>query len=110
MLTPYIKPQSCGGREQVREVTFTNAEGNGFKVETDGNVSFTALPYTDEQLMNAAHQWELPKSERLVVHFNAAYRGVGNASCGADVDTLPQYRVPNQPLHFKLRFTPVKGL
>ena len=58
--------------------------------------------------MNAQHQWELPKSDRIVVHFDAVTRGVGNASCGADVDTLPQYRVPNKPLHFKLRFSRAK--
>ncbi|MBR1712047.1 MAG: DUF4981 domain-containing protein [Alloprevotella sp.] len=108
MLTPYMKPQSCGGREMLREVTFTNANGQGIRVETEGNVSFSALPYTDEELMNAQHQWELPHSDRIVVHFDAVTRGVGNASCGADVDTLPQYRVPNRPLHFKLRFSAVK--
>lgn len=105
MLTPYMKPQSCGGREMLREVSFTNAAGQGIKVETEGNVSFSALPYTDEELMNAQHQWELPASDRIVVHFDAVTRGVGNASCGADVDTLPQYRVPNRPLHFRLRFS-----
>ncbi|MBR1593453.1 MAG: DUF4981 domain-containing protein [Alloprevotella sp.] len=108
MLTPYMKPQSCGGREMLREVTFTNAAGQGIRVETEGNVSFSALPYTDKELMNAQHQWELPQSQRIVVHFDAVTRGVGNASCGADVDTLPQYRVPNRPLHFKLRFSAVK--
>lgn len=108
MVTPYMKPQSCGGREMLREVTFTNAAGDGIRVETEGNVSFSALPYTDEELMNAQHQWELPKSDRIVVHFDAVTRGVGNASCGADVDTLPQYRVPNKPLHFKLRFSRAK--
>lgn len=108
MLTPYIKPQSCGGREGLREVVFTDGSGCGLKVEAEGNVSFSALPYTDEQLMKAAHQWELPASDRIVVHFNAAYRGVGNASCGADVDTLPQYRVQPKAYHFKLRFTPIR--
>ena len=108
MLTPYVKPQSCGGRELLREVTFTNAAGQGIRVETEGNVSFSALPYTDEELMNAKHQWELPKSDRIIVHFDATTRGVGNASCGVDVGTLPQYCVPKQPLRFKLRFSKVK--
>ena len=31
-------------------------------------------------------------------------RGVGNASCGQDVDTLPAYRVPQQEMKYKLRF------
>lgn len=110
MLTQYMKPQSCGGREQLREVVFTDSQGKGIRVETQGNVSFSSLPYTDAELMNAKHQWELPKSERIVVHFDAVTRGVGNASCGADVDTLPQYRVPKKPLHFRLRFSEVQSV
>ena len=30
----------------------------------------------------------------LVLQLNAWLRGVGNASCGQDVDTLPEYCVP----------------
>ena len=34
------------------------------------------------------------------------YMCVGNASCGADVDTLPKYRVPDKEMSYKLRITP----
>ena len=43
-----------------------------------------------------------------VLHLDAWTRGVGNASCGADVDTLPIYRVPDRPMSYKLRLTPVR--
>ena len=55
--------------------------------------------------MNAAHQWELTPRPFTVLHLDAWLRGVGNASCGQDVDTLPQYRVPNRPLSYKLRIS-----
>jgi beta-galactosidase len=70
---------------------------------TEGNVSFTALPWTDEDLMNADHQWELTPRPYTVLHLDAAVRGIGNASCGYDVGTLPGYCVSNEPHHFRVR-------
>ena len=108
MADRYVKPQSSGSREGLREVVFTNAIGEGVKIETEGNVSFSALPYTDEDLMRAGHYWEMTKRPYTVVHFDAWMRGVGNASCGADVDTMPEYRVPNKKMTYKLRISAVK--
>ena len=101
----YVKPQSTGGREGLRELVLKAADGFGLKVLTEGTVSFSALHYTDADLMNAAHFWELAPRPYTVLHLDAATRGVGNASCGQDVDTLPQYRVPNRPLGYKLRLS-----
>ena len=105
MVVQYVKPQSTGNREGLREASFTDAEGNGILIETEGKVSFSALRYTDEDLMNANHQWELQPRPYIVLHLDAVARGVGNASCGADVDTLPEYQVPQTPLSYKLRIS-----
>lgn len=104
----YVKPQSTGGREGLRELTLTDDKGTGLKIETEGNVSFSALPYTDADMMNAQHFWEMQARPYTVLHLDAWHRGVGNASCGYDVDTLPIYRVPNKPLSYKLRLSLVK--
>ncbi len=105
MADNYVKPQSSGSREGLREVIFTNELGEGVRIETEGNVSFSALPYTDEDLMRAGHYWEMTKRPYTVLHFDAWMRGVGNASCGADVDTLPEYCVPNEKMSYKLRIS-----
>ena len=105
MKVDYVKPQSTGNREGLREVAFTDAEGQGILIRTEGTVSFSALRYTDEDLMKCNHQWELTPRPYIVLHLDAVARGVGNASCGADVDTLPEYQVPNQPLSYRLRIT-----
>lgn len=101
----YMKPQTTGGHEQLRELTLTDATGHGVKIETEGEVAFSALNYTDSQLMDAMHQWELTPYGAVVLHLDAYHRGVGNASCGADVDTLPKYRVANKPYHYKIRLS-----
>jgi beta-galactosidase len=108
MAATYVKPQSSGSREGLRELTLTNALGEGIKIETEGNVSFSALPYTDEDLMKADHYWEMEKRPYTVLHLDAWMRGIGNASCGHDVGTLPEYCVPNKEMSYKLRISPVK--
>ena len=57
--------------------------------------------------MNAMHEWELTPRPYTVLHLDGAMRGVGNASCGQDVDTLPVYRVVGEPVSYRIRFTPV---
>ena len=108
MADPYVKPQSSGSREGLRDVTFTNDSGYGVKIETEGNVSFSALPYTDEDLMRAGHYWEMTERPYTVLHLDAWMRGIGNASCGHDVGTLPEYCVPATPMSYKLRISQVK--
>ena len=108
MADNYVKPQSSGSREGLRELTLTNELGEGIKIVTEGNVSFSALPYTDEDLMNAEHYWEMTPRPYTVLHLDAWLRGIGNASCGHDVGTLPEYCVPNETMSYKLRISAVK--
>lgn len=105
MIEPNMKPQSTGNREELRELTLTDKTGFGVKIQTEGKVNFSVLPYTDEQLMNASHYWDLKPAAYNVLHLDAAMRGIGNASCGQDVGTLPMYYVPNKPMTYTLRIS-----
>ena len=104
----YVKPQMTGGREGLRQLTLSDEKGFGITIETEGSVSFSALQYTDEDLMNAQHFWEMQTRPYTVLHLDAWTRGVGNASCGHDVDTLPEYRVPNKKMTYTLRISKMK--
>lgn len=105
---PYVKPQSTGNRQGLRRATLTDASGSGLRIEAEGNVSFSALPWTDADLMNAMHQWELTPRPFITLHLDGQMRGIGNASCGHDVDTLPIYRVDTSPVTYRLRLSPAK--
>lgn len=102
----YMKPQSTGYRYELREATFTDNKGQGVRIETEGEVGFSALPFSEEDLAQAKHTWELKKRPYLVLQMDATYRGVGNASCGG-VDTIKPFWVPQTPQSFRLRLTPV---
>lgn len=100
------KPQSTGDRVGLRDLTLTAADGTALRLETEGDVSFSLIPYTDEQLMNAQHYYDLTPGRYNVLHLDARTRGVGNASCGgAEDDTLPQYRVPGRTMSYKFRLS-----
>ncbi len=105
MVEPNLKPQSTGNREGLRELTLSDGKGFGVKIATEGSVNFSVLPYTDEDLMNASHYWNLQPRPYNVLHLDAWLRGIGNASCGQNVDTLPMYRVPEKPMSYKLRIS-----
>lgn len=101
----YVKPQSTGNRQGLRSARFTDPNGQrGVIVETEGDVSFSALPWTDDQLRDANHMWELNPQPFSIVHFDGIMRGIGNGSCGFQVGTLPDYCIPNRPITYKLRF------
>ena len=101
----YVKPQMTGGREGLRQLTLSDDKGFGITIETEGTVAFSAIPYTDADLMNARHFWDMQARPYTVLHLDAWTRGVGNASCGHDVDTLPEYRVPNKKMSYTLRIS-----
>ena len=105
MIEPNMKPQSTGNREQLRELTLSDGKGFGVKIETEGKVNFSLIPYTDAELMNASHYWDLTPRAYNVLHLDAAMRGIGNASCGQDVGTLPMYYVPNKTMTYTLRIS-----
>lgn len=104
MLYPYVRPQSTGNHEGLRELELYNSDGQGFRIEVDGECAFTALRYTDKELADARHQWELPESDKIVLHLDAAQKGVGNGSCGYKTGTLEKYSVPEEvhTIHFRI--------
>ena len=101
----YVKPQTMAGRGKLRELTLSTAEGRKLTIETKGSVSFSALNYTDADLMNATHLWDIKPRNFVLLHLDSEDRGLGNASCGFDVGTLKQYCIPEQEVNYGFRLT-----
>ncbi len=108
MFEPYPKPQTMGNREGLRDVTLMNSSTKqGVKIETEGNVAFSLLHYTDVMLKNAQHTWELTPGD-VYAHFDYMQRGLGNGSCGQGTGTMAKYQVPETgTFAYTLRFSPV---
>ena len=100
----YVKPQSTGNRQGLRRATFSDpSTGRGIVITTEGDVNFSALPWTDVDLRDAKHMWELTPRPYTVLQLDGAMRGIGNGSCGFDVQTMPEYCIPQQPVNYKIR-------
>ncbi len=91
MYVPYILPQACGNRSEVRWFSLTDREGRGLLVLPPVLGGFSALRYDDVMLEAARHVSDLEPDDRIHVHVDRAQRGVGTGACGQD--TLPRYRV-----------------
>ncbi len=111
MFEPYPKPQSMGNREELRDLKLTNPlTGEGVKIETKGNVAFSMLPYTDTQLKEASHVWELEKGD-VYAHFDYKQKGLGNGSCGQNTGAISKYKLSGSGTYdYTLRFTPITGV
>ena len=108
----YLRPQTMGNRQDLRYVEFTNpATGNGVRIDTEGEVAFSSLYWSDAQLKEQMHNWQLtlPEAEAdrtIYAHFDYRQKGLGNGSCGPGTESA--YELPSSGTYsYKLRFTPV---
>lgn len=103
MAESYIKPQSMGERCNVEWLTLADKKGKGIRVRLlDGELGFSAQHYSDEELWQVKYRHQLKSIYRpeVVLHLDAAMRGLGNASCGPG--PLPKYelRAKSYSYHF----------
>ncbi len=109
MAERYLRPQSMGNHQDLRELTLSDAAGNLIQVQTEGQVAFSTLYWSDTKLREYKHNWELPlddaPSDRTIyAHFDYTQRGLGSGSCGPQA--LSEYFVPTSGTYgYKLRFT-----
>jgi len=105
----YIRPQDTGNRADVRWATFTDADGRGLKVIGQKPLNVSAWPYTQADLENATHPYQLPRREFNTVFIDDQLHGVGgDNSWGAR--THDQYTLPgNQPRDYGFTLQPVRA-
>ena len=99
LFTPYVRPQESGGRNGVRwfalggPLSAEGPEGSRWEpaltVYLDEPRQASVTRYLAHDLAEATHSDELVPRPEVVVHLDAAHRGLGTASCGPD--TLPEY-------------------
>ena len=107
MAEEYIRPQSMGERCDNRWLQLTDKQGRGIRIEAIGApFHFSAQHYTDEDLWDKVkylHQLPSIRRPEVVLHLDAAMRGLGNASCGPG--PLPKYEMPKDIVKYTLRIT-----
>ena len=107
---PYISPQENGNRCDTRWIAFYNPEGVGLMITGMPHFSWSALPYTMEDLSQESrgtlHAYELQKQNFVSLNIDFMQMGVGgDNSWGA----MPheQYRIPAKEYSYEYRISPV---
>ena len=98
-VSPYLVPQEFGLRTDCRWFDCIDPRsGDVVRVQVlqpttqhAPALHCSATHFTADDLYRASTATELSPRRELVVHLDAAHRGLGTASCGPDV--LPQYRL-----------------
>ncbi len=103
MFEDYIRPQENGSHygctrmsvtDGAASLTFTNPEG----------FSFNASEYTQEELAEKRHDFELEKSGFTVICADFKMAGVGSAACGPKL--AEKYRLPLPKISGRIRIDP----
>lgn len=74
---PYLKPQECGNKTEVRWASLTDKDGHGILFSGDPTLEVSALPYTPIEIEAYDHNYKLPESEKVIVRVNYKQMGVG---------------------------------
>ena len=96
----YIRPQENGSHHDCEYVELNNSR-YGIVVSAENAFSFNASYYTQEELEEKTHNYELTESDSVVFCVDYALNGIGSNSCGPVV--LDQYRFDD--VLFRLQFT-----
>jgi beta-galactosidase len=117
---PYLRPQECGNKTDVRFAAITagghvlgiadvsdQAGQAGVRFEAAAPFEINALPWTPDELEAHDHVYKLPASSKTVVRVNYKQMGVGgDDSWGAH--THEQFTLPaNRPYAFSFTIAPV---
>lgn len=101
----YLKPQENGSHWGCTQAAVTQCGGAGILVQSAEPFSFNASPYSQEELAEKKHNYELQESSFTVLCLDFAQSGVGSHSCGPEL--LPQYRIDGEAMAYSLQISPV---
>ena len=110
MFTPYVMPQDCANREGVRWVALRSSHGDGLLVTRPHDAasdpfSFSAWPYTCEDIDTAKHAFDLHPRDTVTVNINDRVLGLGSNSWGSEV--LDSYRIRFERFSFEVSLRPL---
>ena len=103
----YIRPQENGAHGDCDYVTL---ESDELRLTAVGlkQFSFNASYYTQEELTEKGHNFELAESGSTILCLDYRQNGIGSASCGPELQN--QYRLNDETIDFVIRLIPESKL
>jgi len=106
----YGRPQESNNHWSTRWASLTDAGGNGILVVGDSLLSFSAWPYSMEDLAVAKHINELPDRDFITLNIDHLQMGVGGDDSWSErAQPHPEFRIPAGHYHYGFRLIPVRS-
>ncbi|UPW19972.1 beta-galactosidase [Agarivorans sp. TSD2052] len=105
--TPYIYPSENGGRGAVRQLELNHDKGVMVLIECQPSLQFAARRYSQQQLSEATHNYQLSDSGTVYVQLDVAHQGVGGDDSWSP-SVHPKHQVHAEFYHYQIEFA-VKG-
>lgn len=102
---PYILPQEHGNKEDLRWLALSDGEGGIMFRAEKKLLSGSASHFSNEQLFDAFHTYELIPDKDIHLYIDMIQRGLGSGSCGPD--TLNKYKIFPGEYSFSYKIIPV---
>jgi beta-galactosidase len=101
----YLKPQENGSHFSTEWAVISNLLGMGLLMIGMEDFSLNVSHYSPEDIALATHPYQLERRDETIVNIDYMMSGVGSNSCGPEL--LPQYRLAQSDIIFKLRIKPI---
>jgi len=101
----YLMPQENGSHYAAEWAAVSNKTGVGLLLVGMDDFSLNTSHYTPEDLTEARHPHELKKRAETIVNIDYMQSGIGSNSCGPEL--LPQYRLSQKDIAFRVRLKPI---
>jgi beta-galactosidase len=108
-IEPYIKPQENGNRTEVRWMALSNAPKNKglLVIKDDKDLQMSAWPYTQANLSEAKHTFDLKDPGFLTLNIDLMQMGVGgNDSWSPVAAPLEQYQIKSGDYEYSFYLVP----
>jgi beta-galactosidase len=103
---PYVDPQDCGNKEDVRWLALTDSRDAGLLIVAAPTLSMSALHFTAEDLDRARHTTDLAPRDEVILCLDGAVNGLGGASCGPR--PMKKYLLGPEPLELVFTLAPAR--
>ncbi len=102
---PYVRPQENGAHTGTRWVNAASVAGQGLLVTAAGQeFSFNASHFSDSQLTDTGHDYELIPKKETFFHIDYKQSGSGSNSCGPGL--AEKYQLSEKEFTFSFRIKP----
>lgn len=109
-MEPYVFPQENGNRTDVRWMYLQNNKSDeGLLVVADSLLSMNAWPYTEKNLDEAKHSYDLKDAGFITLNIDLKQMGVGGNDSWSEVAApLEKYQIPSKEYKYSFYLTPLK--